>query len=210
MNKNNTPNDENQTPYGEFTMWTIADDIWTPFCTKKNKLMVSWGYVACRCLGFADFAYKIDKMYVEFENGSAPISAPIPFTKFDSISYYSSLTGVKDYLRLSIDGQPTIEIAPGYETYFGGNSDYTNDPYNGNRLHFSARTTGTAGINGATFGAGVSSVVYGVALVAAPLDSSTSDDVLVSRGYIDSDDQRTVSSGVQIGVTWDLTFPPAD
>ena len=198
------------TPYGEYTLWEIKDDIWTPRVTKKNKLMVSWGYVACRCLGFADPAFRISKMYVEYENTTGTIG-DVSFTKFDAnLSYYSGLGTDKDYLRLDLDGDPTIEVASGYETYFGGDNAYTQDPYDGNKLHFVARTAGTAGVNGVSFGNSYNSKIYGVALVAATQGSSNSGDILVSRGYIDTSDHVAVSSGVQVGVTWDITFPPAD
>ena len=202
---------EQLTPYGEYTLWEIKDDIWTPRVTKKNKLMVSWGYVACRCLGFADPAFRISKMYVEYENISSGTIIDVSFTKFDaSLNYYSGLGTNKDYLRLDLDGDPTIEVASGYETYFGGDNGYTEDPYDGNKLHFVARTTGTAGVNGTAFGAASDSRIYGVALVAATQGSSSSGDILVSRGYIDETDHISVSAGVQVGVTWDITFPPAD
>jgi len=210
--------DTNDAVHGEFTMCDIDENgLWTPGKTHKNKLMVSWGYAACKALGQGDGRYRINVMYIEFAVSGTP-SEP-EYTKFDSLAYYKvdlATSGTADYLRVELDGQPNIEVAPGYEPFFGAASG-NQDQITGNRLHFTARTpsdAGAKGMHGTTFGTGC--IIYGVALVASPIlrppvsTGENTQDVLISRGYFASDDQRTLASGVQVGVTWDLTFPPAD
>ena len=215
--------DTNDAVHGEFTMCDIDENgIWTPGKTHKNKLMVSWGYAAAKTLGQGDGRYRINVMYIEFHenpgNSLSSVSTPA-YTKFDSTAYYKvDLAGTSnvDYLRVELDGQPNIEVAPGYEPFFGAASG-NQDQITGNRLHFTARTPseGTAtGIHGTSFG--TNSIIYGVALVASPIlrppvsAGENTQDVLISRGYFEAASQRKVTSGIQVGVTWDLTFPPAD
>jgi len=213
--------DTNAAPYGEFTMCDIDENgLWTPGKKHRNKLMVSWGYAACQTLGRGDGRYRINVMYIEFAvSGTTEPISPEAYTKFDSNAYYKvdlASNGAADYLRVELDGQPSIEVAPGYEPFFGAASG-NQDQLTGNRLHFTARTPSDAsakGIHGKTFGTGC--IIYGVALVSSPVlrppvsTGENTQDVLISRGYFADADQRTIASGIQVGVTWDLTFPPAD
>jgi hypothetical protein len=189
---------------GKYSVYDVdAAGKWHFRFSKSNLLMVSWGMAAARSLGFGDVAYKIDKVYVEFENVTLPGDAvTIPsFTKFDGRDYYDGLTSPQDYLRLTTDGDPTLQIASGYEDYFTEGTD-------GNSLHFRAQTSGTAGINGVAFNDSANSKAFGLALVASPVEGDRTQDIVVTRGYWDVADQVLKQASGQIGVTWDLTFKP--
>jgi hypothetical protein len=155
---------------------------------------------AARALGFGDTAYKIDQVYIEFENTLPPISAP-SFTVFEDRTYYDNLVAPRDYLRVPILGEPVLQIATGY-------TDYFTDGVDGNQLHFRAQTVGTAGENGVSFSDSVNSTVIGLALVATPSASDKTQDVIVSRAYYGTADQKTKQASGQVGVTWNISFIP--
>lgn len=193
-------------PYGRYTIFDIDQrGRWTPLFAKDNTLMVSWGFAAAKLFGAGDRNYRINRAYIEFENVASPgntVSVPA-YDKFDSRSYYDNLSSPRDYLRVPLIGQPELFIGSGYENYFTAGVD-------GNALRFFAQSVGTSGINGRTFSDSVNSKVFGVALVASPVDGDRTQDVVVSRGYFATSQQKLKASSGQIGIGWELVFEPVD
>ena len=185
---------------GHYTVYDISPyGVWTPRFRRKNTLMVSWGFAAAQALGFGDTDYKIDKMYMEFENTASPVSAP-SFVNTDGREYYDNLVAPKDYLRVDT-ADPTLQINAAQAAFFTEGVD-------GNQLLFRAQSTGTTGVNGVAFSDAGPSRVYGLALVAAPVEADRTQDVLITRAYFASADQVTKQASGQIGITWELTFTP--
>jgi hypothetical protein len=195
-----------RSPYGRYTVYDI-DPVkgWLPLFSRDNTLMVSWGFAAAKLFGDGDRNYRINRMYIEFENVASPgdaISVPT-YDEFDSRSYYDNLASPRDYLRVPLIGAPELFIGDGYADYFTAGTD-------GNALRFFAQSVGTSGINGLAFSDGVNSKAFGLALVASPDDGDRTKDVLVTRGYFPVNEQKLKASAGQIGVGWELVFEPID
>jgi hypothetical protein len=185
---------------GRYTVYDISPyGVWTPLFSDTNLLMTSWGFAAARALGFGDSAYKISKMYLEFENTGSAVSEP-SFGAADSRTYYDNLVAPKDYLRVDT-ANPTLQINAAQASSFTSGVD-------GNQLLFRAQSAGTAGVNGVAFSDAGPSRLYGLALVAAPVNADKTKDVLVTRAYFESGDQVTKQASGQLGVSWTLTFEP--
>jgi len=189
---------------GRYTLWDIdAYDHWTPLFSRQNTLMTTWGFAAARLFGYGDTSYKISRIYVEYENVASPGDAvAVPtFDVDDGRAYYDNLVAPQDYLRIPLSGLPDTQIASGFENVFTEDVD-------GNKLIFAGQTSGTAGENSVAFSDSVNSKVFGLALVAAPDDADKTKDVIVSRGYYPTADQKVKQASGQIGVTWELIFKP--
>ena len=190
---------------GRYTLWDISKaGIWTPLFSKENTLMVTFGWAACRLFGYGDTDYRISHVYIEYENVTLPTDPVTPptYDANDTRLYYDNLVSPRDYLRVPIIGQPATQIASGYEYLFTEGVD-------GNKLVFFAQTIGTSGENGLAFSNAVNSKVFGLALVAAPVAADKTQDVIITRGYYDTADQKVKEASAQIGVTWELTFKPS-
>ena len=177
-------------------LWTPRQKLFTP-----NTLLYTWGNIVSRCCGMGDMAYKVSVMYLEFENNSdgGPISVP-SFNREDGIEYYNNLSSNpwRDYLRVPIRPDPDIVVAPGFEQYL--------DPDEGNCCVFFAQSQGSFGVHGVAFSDGVHSIVYGVALAAAPVTNDPTQDVLFARSYYQSENQVPKVPSGQIGVQYPMTF----
>ena len=169
-------------------------------CVCRNIQMVTSCFAIAKALGLGDVTYKINKMYVEFENTAGTVTAPT-YDKYGLRTYYPNLAAPKDYLRLDLLGAPTLGIATGYTAYFTAGVD-------GNQLTFLAQTAGSAGQNGVTFSNALNSTVYGVALVAAPDDADITQDVIVSRGYFSAANQLKKPAAGQLVLSWEIDFTP--
>lgn len=194
---------------GRVGLWRVDETTGalTLLAQKRNQIQYSWGFIAAKQLGYRRSSdrpdYHISAMYIEYENQTDP-ETPISVSSFDrsvGLPYYNSLAlnTVRDYLRVPIRLEPTLTIAAGFENYFTAGD-------NGNQLTFFAQTSGVTGVNGKTFGASVNSKVYGVALVATPVFSDRTQDVIFSRTFFDVGDQTTKEPSSQIGITWDISF----
>lgn len=194
---------------GRISLWRVDDSTGqrTLLTQKTNQIQYSWGFIAAKQIGYRRSSerpdYHISAMYVEYENQEDP-DTPISVSTFDrsvGLPYYSALAGdpARDYLRVPIRLEPTLTIATGFEPYFTQGE-------NGNQLTFFAQTSGVSGVMGKGFGAGVNSKVYGVALVATPVFSDRTQDVIFARSFFDVGDQTTKEPSSQIGITWDISF----
>lgn len=165
--------------------------------------LVTSGFAIAKTLGLGDSSYKINRMYLEFENVAAPgtaVSVPT-FLVTAGLAYYQGLLAPKDYLSVPLLGQPTLSIATGYESYFTAGVD-------GNKLTFLAQSVGSVGVNGTAFSNALNSKIYGVALVAAPDSGDPTEDIVVARGYYSVADQMVKPAAGQVHVSVDIEFVP--
>lgn len=190
---------------GRYTLWDINEaGIWTPLFSNENTLMATFGWAACRLFGFGDTDYRISHVYVEYENVALPTD-PVTVPTYDADDgrgYYDNLVSPRDYLRVPLIGSPAVQIASGYEGLF-------TDGVDGNKLVFFAQTIGTSGENGLAFSNAVNSKVFGLALVSVPDTADKTKDVIITRGYYSTANQKLKEASAQIGVTWELTFKPS-
>lgn len=130
----------------------------------------------------------VNTIYIEFDN-----DATVVFPEEDKSagrSYYSELSGTKDYLRVAILNTPK---------YSGTSDDYTS-----NSLSVLAVASGSTGVNGLAFSEAAGSKVYGAALVYAE-DSDEDNDVVVSRHYFAAEKSKEDSEDLVVRVTLELT-----
>lgn len=138
-------------------------------------------------------SYSINTMYMEFQNGGiAPVVTPDPA---DGRSYYAAMesgVGAADYIRLPLTANPTRESTDASK-------------FSGNRINYFAMSTGaTAGRGGHTFSDTAGSIVYGVALVAAPDVDDASQDIVFSRSYNFS--PKTKQANEEVSIAWGHVF----
>jgi hypothetical protein len=132
--------------------------------------------------------YKLNVMYIEFQNTGGPPVSPPSFDRSGGRLYYDGLSA-SDYLRVPIVAPPALSPSGAQ--------------YEGNQATFFAVTEGLAGVHSTPFN--TTSVVYGAALVAAPDIGDQSRDVVFSRVYTEIGSiQKEV--GHEIGVTWTIRF----
>ena len=189
---------------GRYTMYhRLPSGVLVPLFTKHNTQMITSGHAIARTLGMGDISYKINRMYVEFENVATPATAvSVPsFSAAEDRGYYAALAAPKDYLRVPLLGAPTLGILSGYEAFF-------TDGVDGNMLTFLSQTEGSIGMHGVTFSNVLNSKVYGLAMVAAPSASDETQDVIVTRDYYDVADQQIKPASGQLTISWELGFPP--
>lgn len=172
----------------------------TPVLRKKNLLLYTWGWIAARCIGLGDETYKVSAAYVEYERSATAGAVAVPsYVRSDGAAYYNALSGDKDYLRVALAGTPTLDVSSGYSALLPGGAV--------NRVSFPvAAVEGATGVRGTAFTNAGQAVVYGLALVAAPLLSDPAQDVILSRGYFDPGDQILVPAAGQVQVTWRVAF----
>lgn len=180
---------------GMVSLYNIENDVWLKLSESGNQIQWSWGEIACRLFGDGDRSYKISAMYIEFENTAVTPSTP-SYTRSEGTEYYEglSLSATKDFLRVPLLSVPAKSLASGYS-----NISY-------NRLTFLAQTSGSQGVHGKTFSDTVSSKVYGLALVAAPVWGDRTQDRVFARKYYETADQVSKQASSQIGVSWAETF----
>ena len=174
-----------------------------PLFSKPNQIQYSWGFIAAQCIGKGNRNYRINSMYVEYENVASPGDAvTIPsYGRDEGREYYQdlALSANRDFLRVPLIIEPTIGIESGFEDYF-------TDGVDGNKLTFFTQTQGTAGFHSKPFNDGVNSKIFGVALVATPEFGDPTKDVVFSRTYFDTADQTLKLASSQVGITWDISF----
>lgn len=172
--------------------------------SQRNQLQVEWGQIAARCIGRGDRDYRISAMYVEFENVAAPgdpVTAP-SYAATEGRDYYEDLamSSDRDFLRIPLSLSPGISVATGYADYFPNEADA------GNMATFFAQTQGVAGVHGKPFTEAANSTIFGLALVAAPLFTDRTKDLVMARTYLPVDEQVPKQGLRQTGVVWDIEF----
>lgn len=171
-----------------------------------NARMYSWGHIAAQVLCARNLAYLPSHMYVEFANLGDPDERVSPPTTAptDGLDYYAALADSPDadFLRVRLAPAGEIDLDPDYSGLLADNL--------GNRAWFRADAVGVAGVHGKPFGPSHGSLIYGVAIAAAP-GPDWSGDVLFARAYYPSDRQFAPAANLQIGVRYRTTFgTPSD
>ncbi len=191
------------TPVGHYTLyWVDSAGLWTPLFRRKNQIQYDWARIACQCIGKGKANYKVNAIYVEFENVASPgdpVSIP-DFDRTEKISYYSSLSGTRDYLRLPLISEPALAVASEFTDIFTGDGDDVNE------MTFFAQTVGVTGVNGLDFSSAANSVAFGIALVATPVWADRTQDLVFGRSYFDLSEQVAKTASHQIGVSWSQMF----
>jgi len=158
-----------------------------------NDVLFEWATIAGTLLTQGLSNYRLSGIYLEFENaGGAPVTVP-SFTRDEGIAYYNGLVASpdRDYLRVGLNFG---KLTSSNETNFPG----------GNLMTFQAQTSGIVGVHGKTFSDTVSSRVYGGALVAQIDANDASQDLIFSRFYFPSANQKVKEAGSQIGATYQV------
>lgn len=176
---------------------------------KRNQIQATWGFIAAQQIGFkrpvGRLDYSISGMYFEYENVVNPEDpVDIPTVEVDEgISYYDELQddSSRDFLRIPLSQEPTLGIESDYPNLF-------TPGVTGNKLTFSAQTSGLAGVHGREFSSNVNSKIIGVALVATPLADDRTQDVIFARTYFAVDDQVVKALSHQAFIQWDILFLP--
>lgn len=172
--------------------WTPITGRWLP-----NLVLYEWGAIVGRQLVTGGTAYKIGGMYIEFENeGDPDTPAVAPGLSRDAdqgVAYYNALSTSpdRDYLRVPL-------VAATLES-----SDEVKYP-KGNLMTFFAQTSGVAGVWGRPFSDASNSRVFGAALVATPDWGDATQDLVLSRVYLDAADQQVKLPTSQVGIEWGL------
>lgn len=163
----------------------------------KNQVLYEWGALVGNLLLRKGLNYGIAGMYIEFENVTNPGDPVTPPTLTrnadEGVSYYNELIAstTRDYLRV-----PLIAGAL-------NSTDDTKFP-KGNAPTFFCQTSGVVGVHGKPFGDTYNSTVYGGALVAFVDNSDYTQDLVLSRFYLDADKQQIKLPTSQVGVEWEL------
>lgn len=189
---------------GEVTVTEVdADGVSQVLGTQLNQIQATWGAIAAECLGRGNRNFRINAMYLEFENLANPatvVTAPT-YTRDEGLEYFQSLesSSVRDYLRVPLLLPAGIDIAGDFPEAF-------TEGQTGNRLTFFSQSQGVAGVHGKTFSEGVNSKIFGVALVATPVFSDPTQDIVFSRTYLDGSLQGVKQASKSLGITWRILF----
>lgn len=136
-------------------------------------------------------------LYLEFENVASPgdVVAVPSYTRADGAAsgYYDALSGSKDFLRVPIVSTSVLSEDAG--KYPGGNL-----------VMYTGQSSGTEGVLGLEFGAGVNSKVYGTALGWAPDLDDRSQDLLYARRYFAGSLQKLKVPSAEVLVDWKIPY----
>lgn len=194
---------------GHIAVWRVENTTGQKILVgeQPNQIQYSWGFIAAKQIGYRPQPdrsnYNISALYIEFENQADPETeiAVSPFGRDLGISYYNALVDstTRDFLRIPLTIEPTAGIVDGYEANLPIDQQI-------NKLTFFVQTAGNAGVHGKTFSHAVNSKVYAAALVAAPVFSDRTKDVVFARTIFNPANQVTKEASSQIGITWDISF----
>lgn len=192
-------------PRGRYSTFAVCERTgrWLPRAVRRpNQIQFDWARIALQCIGRGKPEYRINAVYVEFQNVASPGDpGDVPaYDRGDGVEYYTALAGDRDYLRLPLLSEPRLAVAAGYGDYFAGTGDDFNE------MTFFAQTAGVAGVNGLAFEVGANSVAVGVALVATPVWADRTRDVVFGRAYFEVAEQVAKEASHQIGVSWSQVF----
>lgn len=165
---------------------------------EHNDVMYDWATIVAENLRNEPDGknYSIGGMYLEFENNGGAAVTPPSFDRSGGKDYYDALLSDpnRDYLRVSLAGV-TLD-----------STDLVLFP-RGNQLQFIAQSTGVVGVHGKTYSDSVSSRIYGGALVATPVQTDDTQDLVFSRFYFASASNQLIKqAGSQITLTWPVTL----
>lgn len=196
---------------GHVAVWHVDNKtgLKLPLFSQANQIQYGWGFIAAKQLGYRRqpdrLDYHISAMYIEYENldPEVPISTP-SFARSVDITYYNSLvdSSTRNFIRVPLSIEPALSVSTGYEA---------NLPVEqaGNQLTFFAQTSEARVVYSGTskqFSSASNSRVYAAALVAAPVLSDRSKDVIFARTVFSGANQVTKEASSQIGITWDVAF----
>ena len=197
---------------GNITLWQVDEKtgLKIPVGSQKNQIQYSWGFIAAKQIGYRPnperYNYNISAVYIEFENQTDPEEeiSVAPFSRDLGINYYNALVDSpnRDFLRIPLIIEPAGGVSAGYEANLPTEQQL-------NKLTFFVQTVGTQGVHGKAFShnaEGGTSKVYAAALVAAPLYSDRTKDVIFARTMFIPSNQVTKEASSQIGLTWDIAF----
>lgn len=187
---------------GEFALFAgLPGQLRQVMPWRHNLLTYAAGVITAKCLVDRDSSYVLSTMYVEFANVESPEDpVSVPEILPEDLSYYADLASSadRDYLRLQITEDAHAFMVDGYEDLLAA------ELLNGRIVY--GQTTGTEGVHGKPFSADANSKVCGLAIVASPLFSDISQDILYARAYYDEDQQWAVVAGNQIRVPYRIKF----
>lgn len=192
----------NPIPKGYYSLFEVDEktgQVRTIFKDRKNSIMYDWGRIACQCLALGKREYRINGIYLEYQNTSPPGSIP-SFNLDAGVEYYQGLSGNRDYLRLPLSSTPLLKVETGWEDYFSGEDD------DFNAATFFAQTAGTVGVNGLPFSAASNSLAIGMALVACPVWEDKTRDIVFARTYYSVSEQTPKQNNHQLSISWTLPF----
>lgn len=195
---------------GHIALWRVDEKtgLKLPIGSQPNQIQYTWGFIAANCLGRRRQPdrpdYSISALYIEYENQEdpeEPVSVSTPFSRDVGLTYYNSLgeSTDRDFLRVPLTIEPTIGVSAGYEEYLPVSQQ-------GNKLTFFAQTAGVVGTFGRSFSHTTNSKVFAASLVAAPVFSDRTKDVVFARTVFLEGNQVTKEASSQIGITWDIAF----
>lgn len=172
--------------------------LWTPKTEfKKNAVMYDWATIAGILLQTGNSAYKINGMYLEYQNvanAADPVTPPV-FDRSDGVDYYNALSSSPDidYVRVPV---VAATLTSTDETLF---------PL-GNLLSFFAQSQAatTTGVHGKDFSDTGISKIFGGALVAIPDVNDRTKDLVFSRFYVETAEQQAKLATSQIGLEWSI------
>lgn len=174
-----------------------------PISFKSNQIQYEWGAIAAQCIGKGNRNYRINALYIEFENVINPsdvVTVPT-WGRDEGRDYYQDLavSASRDFLRVPLSFEPTIGIEAGFEDSFIAG-------VTGNKLTFYTQTQGTSGFHGKAFTNAANSKVFGAALIATPEFADPTKDLIFARTYFDGPDQTVKELSSQVGITWEMSF----
>jgi hypothetical protein len=162
-----------------------------------NLVLYEWATIVGNLLLRQGVTYGISGMYIEFKNVADPADAvALPTVTRDAsqgLEYYTALSASPDHDYIRV---PLI-------SGLLNSTDAVKFP-KGNAPSFFAQTSGLLGVNGKPFSATANSKVYGGALVAFVSPSDSSQDLILSRAYLASGQQKLKLDSGQIGIEWAL------
>jgi len=138
--------------------------------------------------------YKIAGVYFEYENNAGVPVIP-GVSKTDDVNYFHSLAAPKDFVRASLASKPTLST---------GDSLATGDAVENNRAIFFSLAIADEGDNGEDFTAAANSKILTVGLVAMPVASDRTQDLLYARFALSTPFAKV--AGQNPGVTWTTEF----
>lgn len=186
---------------GRFRLFRVPSEgapprLWTPLTrVTKNAVLYDWATIVGKLLTAGSSDYRLNGIYLEFQNtGSPPATVP-SFGRADGISYYDSLADSldTDYLRLPLIAST---LTSGDETLFPS----------GNVVTAYAQTLASqvTGVHGKAFTDAADSVITGAALVAIVDPADRTKDLVFSRAYLAESDQLARPGTGQVAVAWEL------